>query len=274
MTEHQRPGGRTHYRRDGHVAVIELDNPPLNVVSLAMTASLDRHLAQAADDPAIRAVVVTGRGDRAFCAGSDIGEFDDYMSPGRVVDLKLRHQNEVFDRLEALPQPTVAALNGLAYGGGLEIAMCCDLLVSAPETKVALPETRLGVFPSSGGPIRLARRIGPARAKQLIFTADPIDARTGYDYGLVNELVEDGDVLEAATRLAHRLAAGPRTGLAAAKDLINRSHTDDAQTLRETSLAFSDQAFSSAECAAGVRAFRTRTDPNFAEADHVAEVAR
>lgn len=274
MIEHHEPGGRTHYRRDGHVAVIELDNPPLNVVSLGMTDSLDRHLAQAADDLSVRAVVITGRGDRAFCAGSDIGEFDDYMSPGRVVDLKLRHQNEVFDRLENLPKPTVAALNGLAYGGGLEIAMCCDLIVSAPETRVALPETRLGVFPSSGGPIRLARRIGPARAKHLIFTADPIDARTGYEYGLVNELVEDGDVLEAAVGLAHRLAAGPRIGLAAAKELINRSHTGDAQTLRETSLAFSDQAFSSAECAAGVHAFRTRTAPNFAEADPVAEVSR
>ncbi|GAF44487.1 enoyl-CoA hydratase/isomerase family protein [Rhodococcus wratislaviensis] len=274
MTDHHEPGGRTHYHRDGHVAVIELDNPPLNVVSLAMTDSLDRHLAQAADDPSVRGVVITGRGDRAFCAGSDIGEFDDYMYPGRVVDLKLRHQNEVFDRLENLTKPTVAALNGLAYGGGLEIAMCCDLIVSAPGTKVALPETRLGVFPSSGGPIRLARRIGPARAKYLIFTADPIDARTGYEYGLVNELVEDGDVRAGAISLAHRLAAGPRIGLAAVKELINRSHTDDAQSLREASLTFSDQAFSSPECAAGVHAFRTRTAPNFAAADSVAEVAR
>ncbi|MFC9553561.1 enoyl-CoA hydratase/isomerase family protein [Rhodococcus sp. NPDC056960] len=274
MTPSPEPGGRTHYRRDGHVAVIELDNPPLNVVSLAMTASLERHLARAADDPDVRALVITGRGDRAFCAGSDIGEFDDYMSPGRVVELKLRHQNEVFDRLENLPKPTVAALNGLAYGGGLEIALCCDLIVSAPQTKVALPETRLGVFPSSGGPIRLARRIGPARAKYLIFTADPIDARTGYDYGLVNELVEEGDVVEAALRLAHRLAAGPRIGLAAAKELINRSQSADAQSLRETSLAFSDRAFSSAECAAGVHAFRTRTAPNFADADRIAEAAR
>jgi enoyl-CoA hydratase len=256
----------TTFRRAGHVGIIELDNPPLNVVTVAVVRSIDRHLAMAAEDRSVRALVVTGGGDRAFCAGSDIGEFDAYMSPGKVVDLKLAYQNEVFDRLEAVPMPTVAALNGLAYGGGLEIAMCCDLIVAAPETKVALPEIRLGVFPSSGGPIRLARRIGAARAKRMVFTGDPIDARTAASYGLINDLVQ-GSVLDEAMRLAGRLAAGPRIGLAATKDLINSSFTADAAALRGKSLRYSDQAFSSPECAVGVAAFRARTTPDFAAAE-------
>jgi enoyl-CoA hydratase len=264
--DHEPARGRTVYRRTGPVAIIELDNPPLNVVSQAMTASLDRHLGMAADDPSVRAVLVTGGGERAFCAGSDIGEFDAYMAPGKVVDLKLRFQNEVFDRLEGLAKPTVAALSALAYGGGLEIAMCCDLIVAAESVRLALPELRLGVFPSSGGPIRLARRIGPSRAKRLIYISEPITARAAQAVGLVDELVADGTAVDAGLALAHRIADGPAIGLAAVKDLINNSFSADAAALREKSLRYSDQAFSSPDCAIGVAAFRARTTPDFAGA--------
>jgi enoyl-CoA hydratase len=256
--------GTTTYSVDNGVAVIELVNPPLNVVSLPLTASLDEHLNAAATDPEVRVLVVTGAGDRAFCAGSDISEFDAFMQPGRVVEGKLRPQNATFSKLEQLPKPTIAALNGLAFGGGLEIAMCCDLIVADESVKVALPETRLGVFPSSGGPVRLARRIGPGRAKRMIYTAEPISARTGSEIGLIDELVPEGTARAAALTLAATIAAGPVLGLAAVKDLIDRSHNRSWDSLKEDSFSWSDAAFSSADCAEGVRAFRAKERPVFA----------
>ncbi|NVM98484.1 enoyl-CoA hydratase/isomerase family protein [Arthrobacter sp. SDTb3-6] len=260
------PLGTTTYRVEDGVAVIELVNLPLNLVSLPLTADLNEHLKAAADDHQVHAIVLTGAGEKAFCAGSDIDEFDEFMQSGRVVPGKLRFQNEVFSRLEQLPKPTVAALNGLAYGGGLEIALCCDVIVADETAKLALPEIRLGVFPSSGGPVRLSRRIGPGRAKRMIFTAESVDARQAEQMGLVDELVPQGTALVAALRLATEMGRGPALGLAAAKDLIDRSHVDDWVTLREVSFQWSDEAFSSFDCTEGVRAFRAKEEPNFRQA--------
>ena len=257
--------GTTTYTVDNGVAVIELLNPPLNVVSLSLTASLDDHLETAAQDPMVQVIILVGAGDRAFCAGSDISEFDEFMRPGGVVPGKLRVQNEVFSKLEDMPKPTVAALNGLAYGGGLEIALCCDIIVADESITLALPETRLGVFPSSGGPVRLARRIGPGRAKQMIFTAEPIDARRAAEIGLVDELAPKGTARSVAAQLAARIARGPALGLAAAKDLIDHHHRRSWSSLREVSFDWSDTAFSSADCAEGVRAFRAKTTPQFTD---------
>ena len=164
------------------VATITLDNPPLNVVVRGLTVALGRILEALAADASVRAVVVTGAGDCAFCAGSDIAEFQPLLAPGRIVPEKLALQHEVFARLDDFPKPTVAAINGLAYGGGLEIAVCCDLLVADEAARFALPEIKLGVFPGSGGPVRVTRRVGAGRAKELMFLGEPIDAATALEF--------------------------------------------------------------------------------------------
>ena len=148
-----------------------LNNPPLNLVTLEMTERLIEALDELERDEAVRAVVVTGAGRKAFCAGSDVKEFADVSD--RVVEKKLARENEAFGKLESLSKPTVAAIEGLAYGGGCEISMACDLRVTGEGAKFALPEVKLGVVPGSGGLFRLPELVGPARAMQLMYLASP-----------------------------------------------------------------------------------------------------
>src|ERR1700757_1055926 len=141
----------TYAHRDG-VALLTLDNPPLNLMTLDMTCELNALIPRLADDPAVRAMVLTGSGERAFCAGSDVKEFPQVADA--VVRKKLARENETYTRIAEFPKPTVAALNGLAFGGGLELAACCDLIIAEAGVLVALPEINLGIFPGSGGPGR------------------------------------------------------------------------------------------------------------------------
>jgi enoyl-CoA hydratase len=141
------------------VALVVLDNPPLNVVTLQMTRELDALVGRLAADPAVRVMVVTGSGERAFCAGSDIKEFPQVADA--VVAKKLERENAAYGRVADFPKPTIAALNGIAYGGGLELAVCCDLIVAQAGSRVALPESGSEYSPAaaapSGSPAALAR---------------------------------------------------------------------------------------------------------------------
>ena len=249
--------------RDG-VALLTLDNPPLNVVFRGLTEVLGRLLDQLADDDGVRALVITGAGERAFCAGSDIAEFRPLMAPGRIVPGKLALQHEVFGRLDDFAKPTVAAVNGLAYGGGLEIAVCCDLIVADAAARFALPEIKLGIFPGSGGPVRVTRRIGEGRAKELMFLGEPIDAPTALAWGLINRVVPLGQALDAAWALAATLAQRPPLALALCKQAIDLSFDASVDEALRQALPLSDRAFSSAEAREGVRAFFARQPPQFA----------
>src|SRR5262249_47601337 len=175
----------TYAHQDG-VALLTLDNPPLNLMTLDMTRELNALIPRLAEDRAVRAMVLTGSGERAFCAGSDVKEFPQVADA--VVRKKLALENEVYTRIAEFPKPTVAALNGLAFGGGLELAACCDLIIAEAGTMVALPEIKLGVFPGSGGTIRVTRRIGAGRAKEMMFLGDPVAVETAPARGVVNRV--------------------------------------------------------------------------------------
>jgi enoyl-CoA hydratase len=253
-------------RVEDGIATLTLDNPPLNVVFRGLTEALARALDAIERDTTVRAVVLTGAG-KVFCAGSDIAEFRPLMAPGRIVPGKLALQHQVFARLDDFPKPTIAALNGLAYGGGLEIAVCCDLIVADEHAKLALPEIKLGVFPGSGGPVRVTRRIGEGRAKELMFLGEPIDAATAHAWGLVNRVAPAGTALAVARALAATLAQRPPRALALCKRAIDLSFdTTEDEALRQA-LPLSDLAFSSPEAQEGVRAFFAKEAPRFAAAD-------
>lgn len=244
------------------VAVLTLDHPPLNLVTLALTRELGAALERLAADPGARVLVVTGAGDRAFCAGSDIGEFAAVLDD--VVARKLARENETYSRLDDFPRPTIAALNGLAYGGGLELAVCCDLLVAGADVRLALPEVKLGVFPGSGGPVRVTRRIGEGRAKELVFLGEPIDAGTALAWGLVNRVVPPGTAREAAVALARVLAQErPGRALELAKRAIDLAHDTTEDQAIGRSLALSDAAFKTDDCREGLRAFFAKEPPRF-----------
>src|SRR5262245_1391629 len=239
-------------REDG-VAVLTLNNPPLNVTTLETTRSLDVLVSRLADDPAVRVMVLTGSGARAFCAGSDIKELPAVADA--VIEKTLARENAVFSRIAESPKPTIAALNGLAFGGGLELAVCCDLIVAEAGTRVALPEIKLGVFPGSGGTIRVTRRIGEGRAKELMFFGEPLPVETALAWGLVNRVVPRGQALEVALRMAHTLAAQPSVALEACKQSVDAAFDVAENAAVEASLRLSERVFTSEDCAEGVRAF-------------------
>ena len=248
---------------DGGIATITLNNPPLNVVTLQLSRELGETLDALAIDNEVRAVIVTGSGERAFCAGSDISEFAELMAPGQVVPKKLKRQNEIFNQLDHFPKPTIAAISGLAFGGGLEIAMCCDLVVASVSSRFCLPEIKLGVFPSSGGTVRVTRRVGEGRAKEMMFLGEPIDAATAVAWGLINRVVPDGTALSSAKLLAESLVQKPRQALALCKSIIDLSFDLPLDQIIERSLIASDKAFSSPECSEGVEAFFSKRSARF-----------
>jgi enoyl-CoA hydratase/carnithine racemase len=248
--------------KDG-VAVVTLNNPPLNLVTLELTRQLNALLDTLAADPDARVLVLTGTGPRAFCAGSNISEFPEMMGAGEVIEKKLALENETYSKVDDFPKPTIAALDGLAYGGGLELAVCCDILVVAEDARIALPEIKLGVFPGSGGTVRVTRRIGEGRAKEMMFLGEPIDAQTALAWGLVNRVVPSGQALAGAMALAKEMATRPNRALQLCKQAVDLSFdTDEDDAIRKT-LALSDQAFQTDDCKEGVRAFFAKEPPKF-----------
>ena len=248
--------------RDG-VATVTLNNPPLNLVTLDLTRALSQTLDELARDNAVRVLVLTGAGDRAFCAGSDISEFPGMMGAGQVVPGKLLKENETYSKVDDFPKPTIAAVSALAYGGGLELAVCCDLIVAEEHARLCLPEIKLGVFPGSGGPVRVTRRIGEGRAKEMMYFGDPIDAATALAWGLVNRVVPRGQSLRVAQEMAAVLAQRPNRALQLCKTAVDMSFDTTEDQAVSRSLALSEQAFTTADCREGVRAFFAKETPRF-----------
>lgn len=248
---------------DGGIATVTLNNPPLNLVTLELTRQLNATVARLAVDPAVLVLVLTGSGDKAFCAGSDIKEFPDMMAAGAVVPRKLALENEAWNRIDDFPKPTIAALNGLAFGGGLEMAMCCDLIVAEAGQFVALPEIKLGVFPGTGGTIRAMRRIGEARAKEMMFFGEKLAVETALDWGLLNRVVPKGQALSTAMGMAKTLTQRPSVALQLLKQSAEMAFDMSERTAVRASLTLSDKVFSSADCDEGVKAFFGKRAPVF-----------
>jgi enoyl-CoA hydratase len=245
----------------GTVALVELDNPPLNLVTEAMTRRLGDALDRVAADAGVRAVVVTGAGERAFCAGSDVKEFQ--ALAGRVAEGKLLLEKLVYRKLADLPAPTIAAIEGDALGGGLELALCCDLRVASARARLGMPEVRLGVIPGSGGTQRLPRVVGPARAKEMILVADLLGAAAAERIGLVNTVVPAGEALGAATAIAERIATRGPLAVREAKRLIDLAGDVDLDAGLAAELDASERVFASTDMLEGARAFFEKRPPNF-----------
>lgn len=248
---------------DDGVAVVTLNNPPMNLTTLELTRQLHAVVHRLAEDDEVRVVVLTGAGDTVFNAGSDITEFPSMISAGDVVDRKMAFENETFGLLANIEKPTIAALNGLAYGGGLELAVCCDVIVAEAGNTVALPEVKLGVIPSSGGPVRVTRRIGPARTKEMMLFGEPVSVETASTWGLVNRVVARGESLGTARDMARRLANLPTTALGLCKQAVEHAVDHSEQESIRASLALSERAFATADAREGVRAFLDKDTPRF-----------
>lgn len=247
--------------RDGPVAHLVLDRPrKLNALTLAMIDQLDRCCSELAVDTTVRAVLLRSTTPRAFCAGADVGEWSGLGAEG-MWRRWIAEGHRVFARLAALPVPTVAAIDGMAFGGGLELALCCDLRIAASGARFALPETRIGIVPGWGGAARLAALVGAARAKQMALTGDPVDAATALAWGLVSEVVEPSDLLARAQALAARLAAGPRIAVQVTKQLVDAATAGASPAILDALAA--GFVAGTDDLREGVAAFREKRPPRF-----------
>lgn len=196
-------------QREGRVLRIALNRPEKrNALNQGVIAELGEAFRIATQDTGVKALILTGAGDKAFVAGADIGEL---AAVGAVEAERLsRRGQEVFRALETLRKPSVAAVNGYALGGGLELAMCCTIRIASPEARLGQPEVKLGIVPGYGGTQRLPRLVGRGRALDLLLTGEPIDAEEAHRIGLVNAIVPQPELIPAAKKWAQRvLANGP-----------------------------------------------------------------
>ncbi|MGK2941356.1 MAG: enoyl-CoA hydratase/isomerase family protein [Immundisolibacter sp.] len=192
------------YEVAGPLALITLNRPrKLNAISLATVDDLHAAIAAASDDPVVRVIALTGAGDKAFAAGSDLGEVVE-RDLGKALEPIVQG---IAERLERCPKPTIAAINGICFGGGLEVALGCDLRVAGKRARFATPEGKLGIIPGGGATQRLPRLVGRAWALDMLLTGEPIDAERALQIGLVTRLVEDVELLPTVRRLAAHLAS-------------------------------------------------------------------
>jgi enoyl-CoA hydratase len=247
----------------GRVAHLELVNPPLNLVTGELLEELGAALATLAEAAPgdVRAVVLTGSGERSFSAGSHVGEFEAQRGPAGRARFEL--EERVLRALAELPMPTIAAIEGNALGGGLEIALCCDLRIASSRAKLGLPEVRLAVTPGSGGTQRLPRIVGPARAKELILIGRVIDADEAARIGLVTEVVPAGQALARADAIAGEIATRGPIAVREAKVLIDAAWDLPIEAGIAAEIQASERVFSSDDLLEGVASFFDKRDPEY-----------
>ena len=250
------------FEKEGAVGILTVSRPKsLNALDPPTLVELAACLETVRADDGVRCLVVTGAGDRAFVAGADIAAMV-AMSPlegKKFASLGLG----VARTLEEMPIPVIAAVNGFALGGGLELALACDLIVTANTAKFGQPEINLGVIPGFGGTQRLARRIGLPLARELIYTGDMIDAEAAQRYGLVNRVVPAEACLDEAKTLARTMAGKPPVAIRQAKAAINAGSDMDLQNgCRFETEAFA-LSFSTVDKAEGMAAFLEKREPKF-----------
>jgi enoyl-CoA hydratase/carnithine racemase len=257
MTADESPvAGRIVLATDGGVATLTLDRPAkLNAVGPEMIAELARLLAEIDADRDIRAVIVTGSGSRAFSVGADVNAWS-ALNPLDMWREWIRDGHRVLERLAHLRQPTIAAINGYALGGGLELALAADIRVAADSATFALPETKIGTLPGWAGTKRLPEAVGLSRAKQMIFSGSRIDAATAERWGLVNEVVALEALMNRCHSLASEIAANAPVSVQLAKAIIS----GDEATPEALAGALAAGTEDGRE---GIAAFREKRSPRF-----------
>ncbi len=246
----------------GAVRLIAIDRPErLNALNSATLDALDAAFAAAADDANVRVVVLTGSGPKAFVAGADIAEMAD-LTPTQGRDFSLRGQR-MMRRLERMPKPVIAMVNGFALGGGLELAMACHLRIAADSAKVGQPEINLGLIPGFGGTQRLLRLCGRAATLELCLTGTPIDAARAQALGIVNRVVPAAELEAETMRLAEQLANAAPLALRGMLDCIHVGGECGLDDGLEYESAQFGLTFATEDMREGTRAFLERRKPAF-----------
>ena len=252
------------YERDetSGVSVITLNRPEhLNALNEEMLDELSRLTTTIAQDPDLGAVIITG-GDKCFAAGADIAQVSRLDSPVAAHEF-VSKAHMVMDGIEGIEKPVIAAVNGIAFGGGCELALACDIRLASETASFALPEIKIGVIPGGGGTQRLPRLIGPGRAKEMLFSGDTIDAQEAYRIGLVNRVFPAESLLEEARKMASKLAGRPRVALRMNKAAVSAGMSMDLHSALAHEARCFELLFSTEDLKEGMNAFLEKRRPVF-----------
>lgn len=245
------------------IATIFLNRPPVNPLSSKLSLELGQAVEGLDADPAVRAVIITGSGEKAFSAGADISEMKD-LTPVEVYSFcQVALQTGM--KIENMKKPTIAAINGLALGGGLEVALTCDFRLASEKAKFGLPEITLGIIPGNGATQRLPRLIGAARAKEVLFLGEIIDAARAEQIGLVNKVVPPSELMQEARSLALKLAARPGHALGILKGSVNKGLNMNLYDALDFEIKNFILTFASEDRREGFSAFMDKRKPKFTD---------
>jgi enoyl-CoA hydratase len=244
-----------------NVGLIKMNRPDaMNALNSQTLGDLKEAVSQLKDDDSVRVIVITGEG-KAFVAGADIAEMKDMT--GEQAEEFSRTGQKVFDRIAKIKKPVIAAVNGFALGGGCELAMACDIRIASEKAKLGQPEVNLGVIPGFAGTQRLSRLVGAAKAKELIFTADMVDAQTALSIGLVNQVVPVEQLMDTCMEMAKKIASKGPKAVKLAKKVINEGVEEKLEKGSEYETQEFGECFASGEAKEGMSAFLEKRKPNW-----------
>ncbi|PXY24669.1 enoyl-CoA hydratase/isomerase family protein [Prauserella muralis] len=264
--------GGISFERDGAVAIIRFDRPDkLNALTLAMYEELAAAFTEVRDDESLAVAILTGRGDSAFCVGADLTESIPALADGRfdISEWDGAHQKHT-----TLFKPVIAAVNGLCLGGGFEIMLSTDIRIAADTASFGFPESGVGVVPAGGTLTRLTRQIPYVWAMELMLEGDRIPAAQALRYGLLNEVVPAGELLDTALRRAHRLVGKSGTALATIKEAVLRLGDLPQDQAFHSEALYGQKAFASPDAREGLRAFAERRPAAFPSRDNIKPPSR
>jgi enoyl-CoA hydratase len=244
-----------------NVGMVKMNRPKvLNALNIETLQELSKAISHLSESDDVRVIIITGEG-KAFVAGADIAEMKD-MSPDEAIQFS-RSGQKVLDLIARLEKPVIAAINGFALGGGCELALACDIRIASDKAKLGQPEVDLGVIPGFAGTQRLSRLVGVAKAKEMIFTGDMVDAQTAHSIGLVNQVVPADQLMNVCMELANKIASKGPTAVKMAKKVINQG----IQARLEEGSAYETRDFAecfvTGEAKEGMSAFLEKRKPNW-----------
>jgi len=253
--------GHVKLSREGSMALVTLDRPPVNALTTFMIEEIGKAFDGLEKNPEVGVIIVTGAGNNAFCAGGDIQEMST-IEPAKALDI-IRRGSEIFWKIEHCEKPVIAAINGFAMGGGLELAMACDIRIASDRARFSQPEVNLGMIPGYGGTQRLAHLVGKANAKELIIIGRTIRADEALRIGLVNQVVPDGEELRAAKDTATQILMRAPLAVRASKKAINEGLEKPYRNGFVTETQYFEQLLDSEDLKEGIRAFLEKRQPKW-----------
>ncbi len=249
-------------KKDG-IAWIKFNRPDVyNAFSRDVYSEIDKALDDIENDPASKIIVLTGEG-KAFAAGADIKYLLEVLKTGTDGYDLSAYTHKVFDHLANMNKPSIAAINGMAFGGGLEIALCCDIRIASEKAKMGLPEISLGLIPGAGGTQRLQRVVGPGLAKHMIMTGEPISAQEALSMGLVTKVVPPDQLIVTVTEMAKKMSKFAKWAITGAKILLDEGGDINLKAAKRFEEAYFGLVFSTEDRVEGLKAFIEKRDANF-----------